>query len=124
MSEEQQEKKKTIVLEGEEIPVDAADKEKLQEIVGKGAQSGPAMKGFWLWLTSGLGVFMVLFYFYNAGIAPVDTQYYLGIYVLITYILVFITYPMCRKSPQDRPSVLDIILACVAAAATGHIPTP
>ncbi len=120
MSEEQRESKKTIVLEGEEIQVEGADKEKLQEIVGKDAKSGRSMKGFWFWLSAGLGIFMVLFYFYNAGIAPVDTQYYLGVYVLITYILVFITYPMSRKSPQDRPSVLDIVLACVAAAAIGY----
>jgi len=120
MSEEQQDKGKTIVLDGEEIQVDAADKEKLQEIVGKDSKSGRAMKGFWFWLTAGLGIFMVVFYFYNAGIAPVDTQYYLGIYVLITYILVFLVYPMSRKSPKDRPSVLDIILACVAAAAVGY----
>ncbi len=120
MSEEQREGKKTIVLEGEEIQVEAADEEKLQEIVGKDAKSGRSMRGFWFWFSAGLGIFMVLFYFFNAGIAPVDTQYYLGIYVLITYILVFITYPMCRKSPQDRPSVLDIVLACVAAAAIGY----
>ncbi|MFH2128568.1 MAG: hypothetical protein ABIK12_18795, partial [Pseudomonadota bacterium] len=98
----------------------AVDKAKLDEIVRKDAKTGRAMSGLWAWFSAGLGVFMVLFYFYNAGILPVDTQYFLGIYVLITYILVFINYPMGRKSPTDRPTVLDLFLAAVAAFVVGY----
>ncbi len=52
---------------------------------------------------------MVLFYMYSAGIQPVDTQYHLGIYVLITFVMVFLTYPMTKKSPAPiaRPSRPD-----------------
>ncbi len=93
----------------------AVDKEKLDEIVRKDAAVGRAMSGLWAWVTAGLGVFMVLFYFYNAGILPVDTQYFLGIYVLITYILVFINYPATVKHRGEVGYYVDNLIpfACV-----------
>ena len=36
---------------------------------------------------------MVIFYFYTAGITTVATQYHRGVYVFITYVLVFLLYP-------------------------------
>jgi len=104
----------------EEIPSSAADKKKLEEIVRKDAKTGRAMSGAWLIITSALGVFMVLFYLYNAGVAPVAAQWHRGIYVLVTYILVFLAYPMTRKSPGERPSILDVVLAVIAALAVGY----
>lgn len=104
----------------DEQVVEAVDKEKLDEIVRKDANEGRQLTGFWFYLTSALGIFMVIFYLYNAGVAPVDAQYHRGIYVLITYVLVFIAYPFYRKSPIDRPSVTDIILALIATAAVGY----
>jgi TRAP transporter 4TM/12TM fusion protein len=97
----------------------AADKEKLDELVQKDAKTGRTLTGFWHYLTVGLGIFMVLFYMYCAA-EPVDTQYFLGFYVLITYILVFLKYPLWRKSPTSRPSWLDLVLALVAAFAVGY----
>ena len=93
----------------------AVDKQKLDEIVRKDAAVGRSMSGLWAWFTAGLGVFMVLFYFYNAGILPVDTQYFLGIYVLITYILVFINYPATTKRTSEVGYYLDNLIpfACV-----------
>jgi len=40
----------------------------------------------------GLALFLVLFYSYSAVLEPVSTQYHRGIYIFITYILVFLTY--------------------------------
>ena len=91
----------------------AVDKEKLDEIVRKDAAVGRSMSGPWAWLTAGLGVFMVLFYFYNAGILPVDTQYFLGIYVLITYILVFINYPATVKRRGEAGYYVDNLIPFV-----------
>jgi TRAP transporter 4TM/12TM fusion protein len=84
----------------------AVDKEKLKEIVSKDSKSGRAMIGPWKWLCSSLGVAMVLFYLYCAG-RPVDTQYFLGIYVLITYVLVLISYPFTSKAPQKIGYYID-----------------
>lgn len=103
-----------------EQPPEAVDKAKLEEIVRKDEKSGRPMTGFWYYLTSALGVFMVLFYLYNAGFTPVSAQYHRGIYVLITYVLVFLCYPFWRKSPQTHPSVADVILALIAVAAVGY----
>ncbi|MBU4277132.1 MAG: TRAP transporter fused permease subunit [Proteobacteria bacterium] len=71
------------------------------------------MSGLWAWFSAGLGVFMVLFYFYNAGILPVDTQYFLGIYVLMTYILVFINYPATMKHPRATGYYVDNLVSFV-----------
>lgn len=68
----------------------------------------------WRGVTSGLGVFLVLFYFYNAGWSPVTVQYHRGIYVFITFILVFLLYPFRKGSPSTRPSAVDVLLALAA----------
>jgi TRAP transporter 4TM/12TM fusion protein len=99
----------------EQVPETAAQKEKLEEIVQKDARTGRAMKGFWFWFTAGLGIFMVLFYMYCAA-EPVDTQYFLGLYVLITYMLVFLNYPVSTKSPREAGYWLD---AAISFAALG-----
>jgi len=101
-----------------EIPADA-DKEKLEKIVKKDERAGRTLKGFWYYLTSAMGIFMVLFYMYCAAV-PVDTQYFLGIYVLITYVMVFLLYPMLQRSPHNRPSWPDVALAVVAVFVVGY----
>ncbi len=103
-------------LSDEELALKAAvDREKLAEIIQRDTKLGRQLTGFWYYLTSILGVLMVIFYLYNAGWSPVSTQYHRGIYVLITYVLVFLTYPMWRGSPSHRPSILDMAFASVAA---------
>ena len=39
-----------------------------------------------------LAVLLVLFYSYAAVVQPAATQYHRGIYVIITYVLVFLLY--------------------------------
>jgi TRAP-type uncharacterized transport system fused permease subunit len=97
----------------------AVDKEKLEEIIQKDSKTGRTVSGAWFYIISGMGVFMVFFYMYCAA-TPVDTQYFLGFYVLLTYVLVFLKYPLSRKSPKNRPSVPDILLALVAAFVVGY----
>ncbi|HDR14805.1 MAG TPA: TRAP transporter permease [Desulfobacteraceae bacterium] len=97
-----------------------ADKIKLDEIVQSDAKTGRRMTGFWNYLCSALVIFMVFFYMYNAGWRPVAAQHHRGIYVLITFVLVFLNYPGRSRSPQKRPSVVDMILAGVAAAVVAY----
>jgi len=89
-----------------DVPATAADKEKLKEIVAKDSKAGRAMTGPWLWLCSALGVAMVVFYMYCAA-QPVDTQYFLGIYVLITFVLIFLSYPFTSKPPKTFGFYID-----------------
>ena len=82
-----------------EIPTTAADQEKLKEIIDKDAKAGRSLTGFWYWLCSSLAVGMVLFYMYCAA-TPVDTQYFLGLYVMLTYVLIFLNYPFTSKHAE------------------------
>jgi TRAP transporter 4TM/12TM fusion protein len=100
----------------DEPVLEEADQEVLDELMEKDAKSGRQLKDFWYIFTSALGIIMVLFYTYSAGFLSVDTQYFLGIYVLITFVMVFLTYPMTKKSRMDRPSISDVVFALIAAA--------
>ncbi len=104
----------------EEPELDEASQEVLDELMEKDAKSGRELTRFWYWFTSALGIFMVMFYIYNAGILPVDTQYFLGVYVMLTFVLVFLNYPMTNKSRFDRPSISDIVLALISTAVVGY----
>ncbi len=84
----------------------AVDQEKLKEIVSKDSKAGRSMSGFWKWLCAGTGVAMVLFYLFCAA-RPVDTQYFLGIYVLVTFMLIFLSYPFTTKAPKKIGFYVD-----------------
>ncbi len=59
---------------------------------------------------------LVLFYSYSAVIAPAATQYHRGIYVVITYVLVFLVYR--SKHPVAR--VGDFLLIALSIATLGY----
>lgn len=61
---------------------------------------------------SALSVFLVLFYVTSAVWIPAPTEFHRGIYVLVTYILVFMLYK--SKNPYMR--VIDYVLMFFAAA--------
>jgi len=90
----------------EQVPPSVADKEKLEKIVSKDSGASRSLSGFWRWFTSGLGIGMVLFYMWCAA-TPVDTQYFLGLYVLVTYVLVFINYPFTSKPSNSYSFYVD-----------------
>ena len=73
--------------------LDKEQKEKVKKLLEKDAASGRRPAGFWQWVVALLGGGMVLFYLYTAGLASVATQYHRGVYVLVTYVLVFLLYP-------------------------------
>ncbi len=63
-----------------------------------------------------LAVFMVLFYSYSAVVRPAATQYHRGIYVIITYILVFLLY----KSKNRWMRVIDYLLIFLSIFSVGY----
>jgi TRAP-type uncharacterized transport system fused permease subunit len=91
----------------------AADEEKLKTLLKKDEKAGRKVTGFWYLLASGMGVFMVLFYMWCAA-TPVDTQYFLGFYVLLTYVLVFIYYGGTGKSTTEPGFYIDSCISFVA----------
>ena len=63
-----------------------------------------------------LSVALVLFYSYSAVLQPASTQYHRGIYVIITYILVFLMY----RSKSRIMRVVDYILIFLSIFTVGY----
>jgi TRAP transporter 4TM/12TM fusion protein len=63
-----------------------------------------------------LSVAMVLFYSWSAIFEPAATQYHRGIYVIITYILVFLLY----KSRHLATRILDYLLMLASLVSVGY----
>ena len=61
-------------------------------------------------------VVLVLFYSYAAIIQPASTQYHRGIYIIITYILIFLLY----KSKTKIMRVVDYILIVLSIFSIGY----
>ncbi len=106
-------------LSPREGPPEAADPV-LLKLMEKEEKANREMTGFWKWVLGAIACFLVLFYFYSAGIKPVYVQYHLGAYVLVTYVYIFIAYPARKKSPRHRPSAPDLVLALVSILTVGY----
>jgi len=63
-----------------------------------------------------LALGLVLFYAYSAVLEPAPTQFHRGIYVLITYSLVFLTY----RTPGRLGRVLDYLLILASIVCIGY----
>ncbi len=63
-----------------------------------------------------LAVILVLFYSYAAVIEPASTQYHRGIYVIITYVLIFLVY----KSKHPVMRVVDYLLIAASIFTVGY----
>lgn len=63
-----------------------------------------------------LSVFLVLFYSYSAVLKPQATQYHRGIYIVITYILVFLLY----KSKHKLLRIVDYLLILLSIFSIGY----
>jgi TRAP transporter 4TM/12TM fusion protein len=63
-----------------------------------------------------LSVCLVLFYSYSAVLKPAATQYHRGIYVIITYVLVFLLY----KSKHKLLRIVDYVLIFLSIFSIGY----
>jgi len=94
--------------------VSPEEQDKLKKLMEKDSKTYRSPTGFFKWLVAALGAGMVLFYFYTAGLTAVATQYHRGIYVFVTYALVFLLYP-AGKTRMQIP--LNLILGFIYASA-------
>ena len=95
----------------------AEEQEKLKKLMEKDSKSYRSPTGFFKWLVAVLGASMVLFYFYAAGMAAVATNYHLGVYVFVTYVLVFLLYPAGKVRIRIPLSlIIGGIFSCAIAA--------
>jgi TRAP transporter 4TM/12TM fusion protein len=67
-------------------------------------------------LFDALALSLVLFYSYSAVLEPAATQYHRGIYIIITYILVFMLY----RTPTVWGRVWDYILIAASIGSIGY----
>jgi TRAP transporter 4TM/12TM fusion protein len=63
-----------------------------------------------------LSVCLVLFYSYSAVLKPASTQYHRGIYVIITYIMIFMLY----KSKHKLLRIVDYVLIFLSIFSIGY----
>ena len=67
-------------------------------------------------LFDALGIGLVLFYSYSAVLEPAATQFHRGIYVIITYVLVFLLY----RTPTLPGRAWDYFLMAVSVVTLGY----
>ena len=68
------------------------------------------------YLFDGLAAVLVVFYSYSAVLEPASTQYHRGIYIIITYILVFLVY----RSRSLPGRLLDYALILLSIGSVGY----
>jgi len=68
------------------------------------------------WLFDILSLVLVIFYSYSAVLVPAATQYHRGIYVVITYVLVFLLY----RSRSVPGRIADYLLMALSVLCIGY----
>ena len=63
-----------------------------------------------------MAMFLVLFYSYSAVVAPAATEYHRGIYVIVTYVLVFLLY----QSKTKLGRLMDYLLIVLSIITIGY----
>ena len=74
------------------------------------------LKRFEQYLFTLCSLFLLFFYAYSAVIAPAATQYHRGIYIIVTYALVFLLY----RSKSVWLRVVDYLLIAISVIAIGY----
>ncbi len=72
------------------------------------------IKGWMKWLVGICLVAVALFHFYTAVFGVFQPRIQRGVHLLVLLPMAYLLYPATKKSPKDRPSVLDIICAVLA----------
>lgn len=96
------------------------ENEELKKIQAKESKFGRRLSPFWFTVVSLLGVVMVFFYMYSAGVQPFNDQYHRGVYVLLTYVMIFISFPFWSRSSHKKPTIVDIVLAISSIIVVGY----
>lgn len=79
--------------------------------------------GITLLIVNIVGCLMTLFHMYCAGIKTLDVMQFRSIHVALGLFIIFIIYPMSKKSSREKVPVWDWILAVVSLVPTLYIAT-
>ncbi|MFW6055481.1 MAG: TRAP transporter permease [Thermodesulfobacteriota bacterium] len=72
------------------------------------------LKGWQNWLIGGWLVVLALFHLYTASFGIMQPRVQRGVHLLFLLPAAFILFPAGKRSPRDRPSGLDLVLAGAA----------
>lgn len=78
------------------------------------------LKGWWNLPILVVGVAASVYHFYTSGFGTPGPRILRGIHLLLLLPMVYLLFPATRKSPKDRPSVLDIAIALLCVVATSY----
>lgn len=76
-----------------------------------------SMRPFWNRTVDLLAAAMSAFYLYTAVVGANRLEVHLGVYVGLTYALIFLTYPLKRNTRKLAPTLLDLALAAASTVA-------
>ncbi len=77
--------------------------------------AGKAQLGsFWNQFVNVLAAAMAVFYIYSAYSGVTRIEFHLGVYVLLTFILIFLVFPLRTGSLKRNVSIFDLFLAVVS----------
>jgi TRAP transporter 4TM/12TM fusion protein len=95
----------------------APDLERLKE---ESLGTANPLRGTWRVVFDLLAGGMAIFYLYSALFGSFRTEMHLGVYVGITFAMVFIFYPGRAGRIKRRPSALDVVLALASLGVAGY----
>ncbi len=78
------------------------------------------LKPVYRWIFEVGAACLVLFYLYSAGFGSASEQYHIGVYLLLTHVLIGVLYVCRQVSPSARPSLLDLTLIICSIFTIGY----
>ncbi|MFW6031392.1 MAG: TRAP transporter permease [Myxococcota bacterium] len=74
----------------------------------------------WEWVVNGLAGLMSIYYLYVALVGAQRFEVYLGVYVALTFVLIFLVYPFFRGTLKHRPTIFDIGFALASVVVVAY----
>ena len=74
------------------------------------------LRGPGAWVAGAIALAVAVFHLYTAGFGFLEPRQQRSLHLLMLLPLAFLLFPAGRRSPQDRPSALDWLLAALALA--------
>lgn len=127
---------------------DVADQGKVDELLEKEDRGKRSLNTFWAYMVMALCVFMSSFYIYTAGTLPAPVEWQRGVYVMLTFVLILILYPVFPRTgaihrwlsklagdrfehgplrmvgrilaPQNGPNLFDLLLIGLTVFTVGY----
>ena len=112
------------VIEAGELtaPADEAKAQNAQDVEALEASlsGNHPLVGPWERIVNFLAAGMSLYYLYTALFGARRLEVYLGVYVALTFVLIFLVYPFIRGRIKRAPNIADIGLALVSLGVVGY----